>query len=240
MHKAIAQSGTNLAPWSQPARKGVAKKRAAELAQKFNCLFPNHWSNTINCLRNVPAANITAAFYEFFVTIQQKIFNSISLICLNNQFVSLLQEFDMDPMVPFAPVVEPDLPGAFIIKHPRDAIPENSLRIPLMTGINFDEGLLKTTGKNLLDFYDVYRTIYLLFSAYYDIPELFDDFINNVDFALPIIFYYNHHDPSTQKWITSKIKEFYFDNNLTRDKIENVTKVKIKILNFLNENIKNT
>lgn len=67
--KAIAQSGTNLAPWSQPAHKGVAKKRAKQLAKYFSCYKSNDWSHTIDCLRNVPAVNITAAFYEFFVSI---------------------------------------------------------------------------------------------------------------------------------------------------------------------------
>lgn len=58
----------------------------------------------------------------------------------------------MDPMVPFPPVIEPNLPGAFITEHPLDTIPENSLRTPLMTGITFDDGLLKTSGiQNLLD-----------------------------------------------------------------------------------------
>lgn len=66
--KAIAQSGTNLAAWSQPAHKGVASARAAQLAESFECYEPNNWSNTLNCLRNVSAENITAAFYDFFVS----------------------------------------------------------------------------------------------------------------------------------------------------------------------------
>lgn len=54
-------------------------------------------------------------------------------------------------MAPFTPVVEPDLPGAFLIKHPRDAIIENSAKIPFMTGVTYDEGLLKTPGKKKRD-----------------------------------------------------------------------------------------
>lgn len=56
------------------------------------------------------------------------------------------QEFDTDPMVAFTPVVEPDLPGAFMTKRPRDGLNERSLKIPLMTGLTYDEGLLKTAG----------------------------------------------------------------------------------------------
>lgn len=65
--KAIAQSGTNLDPWAQPAHEGVAPKRAELLASKFGCYSEADWSKTIDCLRTVPAENITAAFYEYFV-----------------------------------------------------------------------------------------------------------------------------------------------------------------------------
>lgn len=64
--KAIAQSGTNLAAWSQPAHKGVARHRATKLAEMFKCHTPNNWPKTLDCLRTVSAENITAAFYDFF------------------------------------------------------------------------------------------------------------------------------------------------------------------------------
>lgn len=66
--KAIAQSGTNFAPWAQPAHKGVPQKRATYLAKKFNCYYENKWKKTINCLRKIPAENITATFYDYFVS----------------------------------------------------------------------------------------------------------------------------------------------------------------------------
>lgn len=47
-------------------------------------------------------------------------------------------------MIPFPPVVEPDIPGAFITKHPRDGHDENSLNIPFMTGLTYDEGAMKS------------------------------------------------------------------------------------------------
>lgn len=65
--KAIAQSGTNLAAWSQPAHKGVAQARAVQLAESFKCYEPNSWPTTLDCLRKVSAENVTAAFYDFFV-----------------------------------------------------------------------------------------------------------------------------------------------------------------------------
>lgn len=68
--RAIAQSGTNLAPWSLPAYEGVAKGRAKQLAGYLDCYKPNDWPQTIDCLRDVPAKNITAALYDFFVSIK--------------------------------------------------------------------------------------------------------------------------------------------------------------------------
>lgn len=53
----------------------------------------------------------------------------------------------MDPMVPFPPVVEPDLPGAFIAKHPRNVTRPHGLSIPWMTGLTNDEGSIKSSRK---------------------------------------------------------------------------------------------
>lgn len=54
-------------------------------------------------------------------------------------------------MVIFSPVVEPDLPGAFITKHPRDGQTESSYKTPLLTGVTFDEGLMRSSRKTTLD-----------------------------------------------------------------------------------------
>lgn len=50
-------------------------------------------------------------------------------------------------MVVFSPVVEPDLPGAFITEHPRDIMDSHGLSIPLMTGLTSNEGVVKGTCK---------------------------------------------------------------------------------------------
>lgn len=75
----------------------------------------------MKCLRKVPAEKIIAVLYDFF-----------------NEGV----------MVAFPPVVEPDLPGAFLTKHPREIDHvEESFSIPLLTGVTYDEGLLKSASK---------------------------------------------------------------------------------------------
>lgn len=66
---------------------------------------------------------------------------------------------------------------------------------------------------------------FLSLTAYLNIPGLFDKFADNIDQALPIILYYDHHDLSTQHSITSKIKEFYFKNDVRREKETNLTNV---------------
>lgn len=52
-------------------------------------------------------------------------------------------------MVPFPPVVEIDLPGAFITKHPRDDLNPHGKSIPWMVGITTDEGALKSAGRSI-------------------------------------------------------------------------------------------
>ncbi|XP_031633820.1 venom carboxylesterase-6-like isoform X2 [Contarinia nasturtii] len=125
------------------------------------------------------AINISAAFFDFF-------------------------EFDTDPMVVFSPVVEPDVPGAFITKHPREDKAETSKEIPFLAGATYDEGLIKSL-------------------SIFNYPGAFDNFASNLTRALSISLYYDHHNSSIQDSITKHINEFYFENNFSRDKFMNVT-----------------
>lgn len=63
------------------------------------------------------------------------------------------------------------------------------------------------------------------FVAIFSIPGLFEDFARNLETALPIALNYDHHSRSVQEWITKQISKFYFDNNLTKDSLRNVTNV---------------
>lgn len=69
----------------------------------------------------------------------------------NSQFSIFCKEWDIDPIVPFPPVVEPDLPGAFITEHPRDVNQPHGLSIPWMTGMNSGEGVLRSARKFSFD-----------------------------------------------------------------------------------------
>lgn len=79
--KGISQSGTNLDPWAQPAHENVAPTRAAKLGEIVGCpKNGNDWSEMIKCLRTVDAADITKAFYDFFVSFSKYIFPFASKI----------------------------------------------------------------------------------------------------------------------------------------------------------------
>lgn len=144
------------------------------------------------------------------------------------------QKFDTDPVVPFPPVVEPDLPGAFITKHPRETIGKDTRAIPLVIGINFDEGLLKSARetninkkKHLINGTELRINFTFLLIALMNISGLFDEFANNINDVLPIMLYYDHHNASTQQLITQKVKQFYFDDDVRREKELNITNVSV-------------
>lgn len=61
-------------------------------------------------------------------------------------------------MIPFPPVVEPDLPGAFITKHPRNVIKPHGTSIPWLAGLTSDEGAMKSARK----YFFVYLSMYLV------------------------------------------------------------------------------
>lgn len=119
-HRGISQSGTNLAPWGAVAHKDVARERAVKLGEMMGCeLEDSNYQAMIACLRQVPAKNITEAFYEFF-------------------------EWDTDPMVPFPPVIEAEHSGAFITKSPRFTTNMHGNSIPWLTGVTSEEGAMKS------------------------------------------------------------------------------------------------
>uniref|UniRef100_A0A182QQQ3 Carboxylic ester hydrolase n=1 Tax=Anopheles farauti TaxID=69004 RepID=A0A182QQQ3_9DIPT len=169
-HRVISQSGVNLDAWAQPAHPGVAQARSIRLGQMLNCTqgVDGRFAEMLNCLRRVPADEVTKKFYDFYT-------------------------WDTDPMIPFPPVVEPDLPGAFITKHPRDEYGPHALALPWMTGLTQDEGALKS-------------------ASLINVPELRESLNDHWNDALPVSLYYDHHDLDRQRQITNQINNFYFNN----------------------------
>lgn len=94
-------------------------------------------------------------------------------------------------MIPFKPVIEPPHPGAFLTEHPADIIRSGkSPSVPLITGINTDDGALRAAGifgnPHLVDELDQD------FHRVAPISLLYDKTAHNVDF------------------VSDKIREFYF------------------------------
>lgn len=119
-HRGISQSGTDLAPWGAVAHKNVAQGRAKRLGEMMGCPLENaNYRAMIECLKAVPAANITEAFYEFF-------------------------EWDTDQMVPFPPVVEGQHDEAFLTEDPRFKTDMHGNEVPWMTGVTTEEGAMKS------------------------------------------------------------------------------------------------
>lgn len=51
-------------------------------------------------------------------------------------------------MIPFKPVIEPDLEGAFLTEHPVDIIKTGrAANVPWILGVNTDDGALRVAGK---------------------------------------------------------------------------------------------
>lgn len=81
--KAIALSGVNLNSWAQPPHDGITSKRTAKVVKKFGCGKSNDWKQIIDCLRKVPAEQITTINHDFFVSeVCARNENSIMWFCI--------------------------------------------------------------------------------------------------------------------------------------------------------------
>lgn len=68
--------------------------------------------------------------------------------CGNTVNCCHFQDWDFDPMIPFKPTVEPNLPGGFLTEHPVQIIQGGqSARVPLIVGITKEDGALRAAGK---------------------------------------------------------------------------------------------
>lgn len=182
-HRVISQSGVNLDSWAQPTHAGIARKRSVQLGDMLGCHQgrDGKFREMMDCLRKISGEDVTKAFYGFFT-------------------------WDTDPMIPFPPVVEPDLPGAFITKHPRDEYEPHALALPWMTGLTMDEGALKS-------------------ASLINVPELRASLNEHWDRALPVSLNYDHHEDSGRRQdITDAINRFYFnDRKLIKETEQNLT-----------------
>lgn len=52
-------------------------------------------------------------------------------------------------MATYKPVIEPESPTAFLTTHPLTSIPEQSVATPLLFGVNYDDGAMKSARKRI-------------------------------------------------------------------------------------------
>lgn len=176
MHGAISSSGIATATWGV-AQKGEAKRNAQRLAAFLDC--PTSSSEiTLECLRKVSAQDI---------------------VLQNAKFMEFLYE----PSIPHKPVIEPELPGAFLTKPPLDIIKSGGLaQVPYINGITTDDGALKS-------------------AAIYDNASLVDRLHKEFDHITPMVLHYDHLQ--SREEISKKVREFYLQDR----KIDSTTKAEV-------------
>ncbi|XP_014483778.1 PREDICTED: venom carboxylesterase-6-like isoform X2 [Dinoponera quadriceps] len=167
-HRGIAESGTAYCPWAF-IRPGLAKKNANIMGEHLNC--PTESSKElIACLRTKKATDIIDTDRVFRI-------------------------FSYDPIVSFAPVIEPNHPGAFLTEDPIISTKHGRIAdIPWMLGVTSEEGTLRVPA---LHNWDNGEQVKKLNKEYKKI--------------MPITLMYENTCPkSIQNDVSSKIREFYF------------------------------
>ncbi|XP_069696467.1 esterase E4-like [Periplaneta americana] len=174
-HRAISQSGTALCPWAMSSKE-QSQRNAERLGQILKCPT-NHTVDLINCLRRKAASEIVTTDVKFM-------------------------EWSIHPMVPFRPVVEPNIGGnAFIGVSPLVLLNTSTTvqHVPWMIGINSEEGALVASR---------------IFSD--GLEEVFErDFFE----LAPMVLYYKETSRDTLD-ITRRLARFYFSED---DRITNNT-----------------
>ncbi|CAH1963415.1 unnamed protein product [Acanthoscelides obtectus] len=171
--RAIMQSGTAFCTWALSGKDEVLTN-SKKLAKLFNC--PTDCSKKmVECLKKVEAKHFIEQDVKFML-------------------------WDYDPMIPFKPVIEPKLDGAFLTEHPIKLITANKYEnIPIMVGINTEDGGLKVAGMN---------------------SQLIKEFDERFDELAPMSLEYDKFFGDVET-VTRNLRKYYFG----KDKIDE-TKIK--------------
>ncbi|XP_069699397.1 venom carboxylesterase-6-like isoform X2 [Periplaneta americana] len=167
-HRGISQSGTALCTWAIAAN-GTSTEQAKKLATLLNCPT-RHTADLVDCLRTKDAKDIISTDKKFM-------------------------EWDVDPLIPFKPVVEPtDMLDAFLPAEPLQLLQEGPQSIPWLTGINSGDGALKA-------------------AAIYEKEELVIELNSQFERLAPItLLYRDLSSPDMAVEISQRIRSFYFDD----------------------------
>ncbi|KAF5288897.1 hypothetical protein FQA39_LY03776 [Lamprigera yunnana] len=169
---AIFQSGSAIAPFAI-CSKAEAIRNAYKLGEYLNCSTLNS-NELVKCLRNVNIEDI-----------------------LRQQ--SKYMEWDIEPVVLFKPVMEPDIEGAFMTIDPYETIAKGkSADVPFMTGVTLNEGDFRA-------------------------EQLFEDlavanvFKEDMEKKLPVVLDYKYTAiPKYSKSATESLQTYYFKKNFNK------------------------
>ncbi|XP_031345677.1 venom carboxylesterase-6-like isoform X2 [Photinus pyralis] len=165
-HGAISQSGTAHVPWAL-AKPGSGIRQILRLAEAVGC-SASGTAEVVECLKTVDPYTMVS---------QDKVF----------------MEWDIDPMIPFPPVIEPKLPGAFLTGHPTKIIQSGkSAQVPWITGLNTEDGALRAPG--------IFGNAHLM-----------EDLDKNFHKILPISLFYKEACTSSD-YISNQLRKFYLGN----------------------------
>ncbi|KAG4067634.1 hypothetical protein HA402_005406 [Bradysia odoriphaga] len=163
-HKAILNSGTLNNGWCDPARTGVARQQAFNLAEHVGC-----WTNEttteeiVECLRGMPIQDILS--YSASAP------------------YPVVENFETDE-------------DAFIGERNFDDLHSNSVEIPMLLGMNTEEGLLNI-------------------ATHLSNSLALDNIITNWDQTLANSFGFGDLSESEREAVTNKLNAFYFGREAT-------------------------
>lgn len=161
---AISQSGTVFSRWALTDKEFVVGN-TKKLAQHVGCSSDNHF-DMIECLRSVDKTKLVESRRIFY-------------------------EWDIEPLMVFAPVVEDDTEGSFLPDNPLNILKSGKYaNVPWITGVNSAEGALRVAS--------IHKNKKLL-------RELDENF--NRIMAITFI----SKDPQFEH-IAKRIRKFYFGN----------------------------
>lgn len=189
-HRYICQSGVSTSPI---VYQGEPAKRAAELGNHLGCPTDSS-ALLIECLRKTDASKIIDA---------TKIFS----------------KWEIFPMTIWLPAVEPDVEGAVLTDTPVNLLKRGRIRdLPAIAGSVRDDGFILSSCEC---FNTCVKTDehWSFVSVFYMNPDKFQVFLDDFDHLAPYVLGY-YDKSKNESAITSALKSFYFNNDLTANRTE--------------------
>ncbi|CAG7819169.1 unnamed protein product [Allacma fusca] len=183
-HGIISQSGSSLNPWAMSRNP---KEMARRLGKNVGCPIETS-SEFLKCLLTKTTKEILDA-------------------------MAPLTLWGIDPFAPFAVVIEPRIPGAFISEEPEYTMQNGGFnRVPVLMGVAAEEGLLM-------------HSLYVL-----NVPPLLTDINENWKRVFPITLdydeIYTNFTSKQQLEVSMKVRKFYFqDGPINAGKLNHLTNV---------------